>query len=287
VHALIISLFILTRFYGWFAIADRFAIFLYNHLGATPFDQVTRSRYWMAGLVAAGEVMIVYVLSNWIAGQIASTRGREYHPPLWWMVWILGAPWVFIGILIVTMTANSPTLPLPNALASAAAALSGMAFALMTGAWAARQPGELIWLACDGAGLMPVLLLFRVIEFPSRQLSLPFALDMAYPFAIGTVAAGITWLVIMTGLRFWRRRSAPNTIVLLGAGLALSYLLMPVVHHWLATPPDWRYISTSSNFFALSPLVQAATFLVTAAMASGITCLRSILNKRARQPNFT
>lgn len=56
-HAVPICLFILGLFYHWFAVADRYAVFLYEHLGATPFDDVTSSRYWMSGLVASGAVV--------------------------------------------------------------------------------------------------------------------------------------------------------------------------------------------------------------------------------------
>jgi hypothetical protein len=278
--ALPISLFILARFYGWFAVADRYAIFLYNHLGARPFDPVTRSRYWMAGLVAAGEVMVLYTVAHWCIGQIAALRDREVSPPTWWRVWTLCAPVLAVGILIITMTANSPTLPLPDALASVAATLAGLALALLPGEWAAQQPCDLAWLAADGAGLMPVLLLLRVVELPGRGLSLPFTPEMVIPIAIGAVAAGAIWLAIVTGLRLWRHRPTPGAGALLATGLALSYLLMPVVHHWLATPPGWRYITTASNFFALSPLVQAAAFLVAGAMALGITHLRCALESR-------
>ena len=61
-HAVPISLFVLGISYYWFAVADRYAIFLYGHLGATPFDEVTSSRYWMGGLVAAGFVLLGYAV---------------------------------------------------------------------------------------------------------------------------------------------------------------------------------------------------------------------------------
>ncbi|MCP4422626.1 MAG: hypothetical protein GY805_38945, partial [Chloroflexi bacterium] len=62
-HALPVSGLILILFYYWFAIADRYIIFLYNHdMGpvvpdTSPFSRVTASRYWMAALVASGGVM--------------------------------------------------------------------------------------------------------------------------------------------------------------------------------------------------------------------------------------
>jgi hypothetical protein len=54
-------------FYTWFAVRDRYFIFLYFHdMGAgfdtTPFGRVTASRYWMSGLVAAGAVWVAVAL---------------------------------------------------------------------------------------------------------------------------------------------------------------------------------------------------------------------------------
>lgn len=46
-HALPITAFILTLIYKWFALDDRYAIFLYDHMQAQPFDDVTIGRYWM------------------------------------------------------------------------------------------------------------------------------------------------------------------------------------------------------------------------------------------------
>ena len=88
-----ICLFVLGLFYYWFAVADRYAIFLYGHRTpgiplAQPFDAMTRSRYWMAGLVAAGAVMVIYTAFNWILGRLAIRRGQNYRPPAWWRVWV-------------------------------------------------------------------------------------------------------------------------------------------------------------------------------------------------------
>ena len=58
------------------------------------------------------------------------------------------------------------------------------------------------------------------------------------------------------------------------AGLCLSYLLMPLVHHLLFAPPAYRYISATSNFFALSVGVQSLAFFVAALLAVGSTRLR-------------
>ena len=39
-HAAPITLFILALFYKWFALDDHYAVFLYGHLNATPFDEL-------------------------------------------------------------------------------------------------------------------------------------------------------------------------------------------------------------------------------------------------------
>jgi hypothetical protein len=145
-HAAPIAALLLGLIYGWFAIANRYHIFLYNHLGATPFDEVTRSRYWMAGLVAAGLVLVLYTPVNWVIGRLAGTRGRVYIPPAWWRVWLICLTPLTIGILLITMTCNAPTLPLTDALAVLAAARIGAVSPAAAGGRIAR-PGIV------GAGL--------------------------------------------------------------------------------------------------------------------------------------
>ncbi len=272
-----IVLFVLGLFYHWFAIADRYAIFLYGHVApnillAQPFDAMTRSRYWMAGLVAAGAVMVIYTAFNWVLGRIADRREQDYCPPTCWRVWVLCAAPLIIGIPAITMTRNTPTLPLGLAAACVIATLAGLALALLPCEWAARRPVDLIWLAFDGLGLMPILLLFRSVELPGRGVSV--SMPLAVLFATGGLLAGIAWLGVMSGLRAWRRRPAPTAGALLASGLCLSYLLMPLVHHLFATPPGYRYISTASNFFAFNPVLQLAVVAVAAGTAVAVTRLR-------------
>lgn len=261
-----ISLFILGLFYYWFGVADRYAVFLYEHLGATPFDEVTSSRYWMSGLVACGMVMTLYTGANWLIGRIAALRRRPYRAPAWWHVWGCSLPPLAIGIPAITMTVNSPTLPPSLAAACVLATLVGLALALPPGGMAATRPVDLIWLALDGLGLVPALLLLRTLELPGRGL---IALPTALVVSVGGTIAGAIWLLIVARLRTWRRRtSPPGALGFYIAGLALSYLLMPLVHHLVATPRGFRYITTASNFFAYSLPLQVAALLVAGALAS-------------------
>ena len=189
-----IFLFILGLFYHWFAVADRYAIFLYGHTArgiplAQPFDAMTRSRYWMAGLVAAGAVMVIYTAFNWTLGRTMQPAQAELPSTGLVAGLDLCALPLTIGIPAITMTRNTPTLPFGLAAACVIATLAGLALALLPGEWAARRPVDLIWLAFDGLGLMPILLLLRSVELPGRGVSV--SMPLAVLLAIGGLLAGI------------------------------------------------------------------------------------------------
>lgn len=91
-EATLISIVVLGLFYYWFGIADRYAVFLYGHTTtnippAQPFDATTSNRYWMAGLVAAGAVMVLYVTANGLHGRICVRRQKPCTTATWWQVW--------------------------------------------------------------------------------------------------------------------------------------------------------------------------------------------------------
>ena len=277
IEAALITLFILTLFYYWFALADRYAVFLYGHTAdgiplTQPFDALTRSRYWMAGLVAAGAVLVLYAVVNWLGGRLAAGRGRSFGAPAAWQVWALCALPLAVGIPVITMTVNTPVLPLSPAVAATAATLAGLAVALPAGRWAAERPGDLLWLAAGGLGLVPPLLLVRAVELPGRGLSV--SPIVAWGAAVGSFVAGALWLALLSVLRRWRRRPPPSALALFLAGLALSYLLLPLAHHLLAGPPGFHYISDAANFFAVNPLVQLLALLAAAGLAVGAQITR-------------
>lgn len=267
VHALAFSGSILALFYYWFAVADRYAIFLYNHLGATPFDEQTRSRYWMCGLVASGAVLTVYTFFNWFVGRTAVLRKRTYDPPAWWRIWLLCVAPLAVGIPLITMKVNQPTLPWPLALSCVIATLSGLALALLPGAWAARQPFRLALLAVTSLGLVPCFLLVRVVELPGFGL---LSKPAAYAVAIGSATLGAIWLVGLAFLqaRWWKY--LPQTWSLYLGGLCWSYLLLPLAHYLFLTPPEFRYISVAENFFARTLWAQMLSFLTALVLAAVI-----------------
>lgn len=266
-HALPVSIFILLLFYNWFAVADRYAVFLYDHLGAKPFDVTTRTRYWMAGLVADGAAMTLYVAWNLVAGR----RRRDYRPPPWSQVWALCAPLLAVGLPFITTRFNCPTLPADLAAFATAMTLLGLALTLLPGEMAARTPGDLAWLALDGLGLVPALILIRALELPEGAI---ISREMAWIVAFGSVAAGAAWLGLLSWLRRWRGKSAPPAHVLFLAGLALAYLGLPLTHYLFATPRGYKYITTAANFFAIDGRLQLLILSVAALLAGGATCLR-------------
>lgn len=277
VEAACIIVGVLALFYYWFGIADRYALFLYGHVAiqpepAQPFDAITSSRYWMAGFVAAGAVMVIYTAANWLAAQVARWRGRRFVPSSWWRVWLLCVVPLGIGIPLITMTLNAPTLPPLLAAACLGTTLTGLAVALMPGAWAAKRPRELVWLGADAVGLMPPLLLLHVVEFADRSATVSRA--TFWIFAMVMIGLGIGWLGLMSLLRRWRRKEIPTAGALWFAALGLSYLLLPLVHYLVFTPAEYRYISNSENFFASNPLLQLAALGLAGLIAWGVTGAR-------------
>ena len=268
-----VSVLILGLFYYWFGVANRYDIFLYGHTAkgipiTQPFDVLTSSRYWMAGLVGSGIVMVFYTAVHLLLARLR----KQYRAPAWWHVWVLCLPAVLVGVPVITMTVNSPTLPPLLALACVAATLAGLALALLPAEIAARKPSELLWLTLDGAGLMPCLMLIHAVELPGQGLSI--SQTAAFIYAAGGTLCSAVWLAIMTGLRKWRQRPQMSARALLAAGLRFTYLLLPLTHYVFATPIDHRYISAASNFFASSPALQGLTFVIAAGLAGGFSLLR-------------
>ncbi len=264
-HAAPFVLFVSSLFYYWFVAVDRFIVFLYGHLGATPFDPQTTSRYWMTGLVASGAVMVIYTAVSLIAGLVSY---HKYKPPSWWKVWLLSAVPLAVTIPMIVMRLNTPTLPLKTAVFTTIITIASLALAYMPANMAAQSPIQLVWLALTGIGLIPSLLLLRVVELPNQGL---IAAPIAYSIATISTIAGIMWVIMLSGLYAKKYQKRWGTVKLFIAGLNWSYLLLPLIHHLLFTPAQYRYISSSGNFFAINLVLQIITIIVTALICSGAT----------------
>jgi hypothetical protein len=260
---LVVSL-VLGLFYYWFAIANRYVIFLYGHLGAGPFDASTSSRYWMAGLVSAGALFCAYAFMGWCCMHLATVFYQPYSLPSWQHVWLLSASPVAIGIWIITTRCNYPVLPLQLAGRCVITALGGRALALWLAEQVVLRTSETAWIILHGAGLMPILLLLRAIGLPSRDLTVSRA---TFSMSSLGLITGIMWVMGAAWLRTVQRKSALAASEIFYAGLTLSYVILPFIHYLLLTPPDTHYITTASNFFASVPAVQLLSWGISALVA--------------------
>lgn len=286
-YALPIVALVAFLYVRWFAVLDRYFIFLYYHdMGAghdtSPFGAVTASRYWMSGLVAAGAVMVLYLIANAILGRI-----KGYHAPEWWRVWLLSAGPLLIAVPAIVMTVNDPVLPLLHAARIAAALTVGLALAVLPGRSVAERPGVALLLVGDGLGVAVLIAALRGVEYllgqgARQELALAF-------LRVGLIAALIAFAV-GTAIYAWRRRTPiPGVGALLVAGADVHYLFLPLIHHVLFStdegtslgPGTFRYISDAANYFPARLWMQIAIWLVVAALAWGVTRLRQAI--RARQ----
>ncbi len=279
IYALPVSLLEIGLFYYWFAVADRYKVFLYEHLGAGPFDELTIGRYRMSGLVAAGFVFLFYTGVNWFIGRLAGIRYRRYVPPDWWRVWLCSLPAIITALLWIMTTRNWPVLPLLLAVQCILIAVGSLALALPAGRLAAERPQELIWLGLAGAGLVPALLLLRAVELVSAG-RMSFA--EVWKLALGSTTAGALWTMLIALLYAHRQRTHWKWHHPLISGVVLSYLLLPLAHYLLCTPPDIRYITAADNFFARNLSVQVLCFLVSALICGAAVGLQSRWRHRYR-----
>ncbi len=182
-----------------------------------------------------------------------------------------------MGIPLVTMRLNSPVLPLPLAAACTATTMVGLLLALIPGRMAAHQPGELGWLAMAGLGLAPSLLLLRAVELAGKG---QVSGLMVYGIAVGSTLIGGLWTCGIAYLHAIHSRTMWKTWHLATSALIWSYLLAPLAHYLLLTPPGYRYISAASNFFASTPTAQALCFLVLAFEANAADRLHQSIRRR-------
>lgn len=252
-HSLPITLLISGLFFYWFAVVDRFVIFLYGHLGAMPFNAVTNGRYWMSGLVAGGIVMVLYTSVHVLIGQMRA----EYKPPSWWRVWLFAAVPLAVIIPAITMTMNQPVLPGGMSVMVTAVALLALALALPPATIAVHSLAQFGWLLLAGLGITSVLITLRAIELPQQGLVSP---RVAWTVGLGLSLAGIIWTLAIAWVYMRRHQTPWKAPALFIAGLQISYLLLPLTHYLFMTPSRYRYISSSQNFFAFNPILQITTW---------------------------
>ena len=273
--------FVISLFYTWFAVLDRYRIFLYFHVmrpgfDTTPFGWVTVSRYWMSGLVAGGAVMLPYMAINLLLGRVV----RTFRAPVWWRLWTLFAVPLLIAIPTIVMTVNDPVLPLVNAMQVTVATLIGLALAVMLGQVVAERPVACIFLMIDGFAL--ACLLSSLTNFEGYPRWLAWRSASAINRQLGALAVAVVLLVVTTAFAYWRRAELSDAVTGFVACLNITYLFLPLYHHlfWCSdsgswTDPDYfSYIPDADNYFAQGTLFQIGVWIVVALIALGVTRLR-------------
>lgn len=285
-HALPLAAAVLLLFYYWFGVADRYRIFLYFHdMGplvpdTSPFSPVTSSRYWMAGLVAGGGVMILYALVIWLAARLRP----GYRPPAWRHVCGAMLLPLLVGIPALTMTLNDPVLPPGYAAQVTGAAIVAMALAVWPAQVAAKGLPALFLLFADGASVAAVMFLVSIVERVGGLLQRGIQWPVV---AIGVGLAGAFTLSLALTLFYWRRRVAgPPAWALFAAALCVAYLFLPLVHH-IGFTDGYYYITDMDNYFTRNWILQLAAWLLGFAIAAGITQLRGRLVVRTQHDRST
>ncbi|MFH1119126.1 MAG: hypothetical protein V1775_04835 [Bacteroidota bacterium] len=234
-----------------FGFADRNIVFLYGHMGLTPFDSMTAGRYWMAGFVLSGFLTLLYLIVR-----LAIRAVFRALDILW--VAVVKYLWlpIFTGVVVIMMTSGTPRLPFSIAISSALALLTG----IMTGFSVADDlisdfRSGLAYMV-TALGLVPFLLLFRVLELPEKGI---VETNVSIMIAILTLVAGFVWLLV--SFRVFRQQR-PDPVSVIKGALASGYVGLPVVHYLLATPPGIPYITSSDNFFADNMLLRVTNWLL-------------------------
>ena len=275
--SLFISAIILALFVYSFAFANRYLLFLYTHLNAGPFHEMTNGRYWMMGFVISGLILLLYGIANWYLARLFGVQYKTYMPPSWWRIWLFCLLPLLIGIPLITMTVGQPTLPLDLALLTTVTTLAGLALALLGGSLTANHLDRFLGYGVVGVGFIPSLLMVRFIELPGQGL---MDRRLAFLIASASCIVGVVWIITWAG-KFKRRFKRPLTITeLLTSGFIICYLILPLVHYLFLTPPSSRYITTDDNFFAKTIIVQLVSFLIAFGTAYIVTCYQSLFGAK-------
>lgn len=276
IHAIPISIIILSLFYYWFVILDRNIIFLYYHdMGprvpdTSPFSDVTSSRYWMSGLVANGFIFILYSLFIFFRSRI----NNNYRPPIWWHIFIFCIPIIISVTLIITMTMNHPVLPFNHAVKVVTATLAGLAVGLYSSHLAQKKLINYILLGIDGFAIALIMNSSTWLE------DLSFLPEWRIVILIKLYAISIFLLLITTAVIVWKKISTKVHDLFIFS-LAIASIFGAVFHYIYGTSGHY-YISNSANFFIQNIIFQILIWVLALLLVSLLEKLRNSINVRQK-----
>ena len=252
---IIISIFVtvisLGIYFYLFGCADRKIVFLYEHLGLTPFDKMTIGRYWMTGLVLSGFLTILYLITRLI---LRFTIKLEKIS--WRTIIKLSVIPLIVGVVLITMTLGEPKLTLLIAISSASALIIGVSigFSVVDDLIKDFRP-TFIYLIF-GLGLVPFLVLFRVLELPEKGI---LAMNISLLVIVSSIVGGFFWLFI--SYRIFKFNRPRLTDVIKGT-IAIGYIGLPLLHYLIATPKGIPYITSDDNFFADNMILRITNWIL-------------------------
>ncbi len=262
----IVSL-ILSLFHRWFVIQDRLKIFLYWHYGHGPFDRMTTGRYWMAGLVANGFILIFSTSFNLAGFYFTLVKKRQFRSFNPISVWTLSALPLAVGIYQIVAKNGQPPLSPFLAFACIFTSLAGLGLAFATGNLAQKGLAYLSMNYLAGAGLIPLLFFPIALELPQKGI---MTVPTSYFLMLIACLLGISWQVIISKINNRLKKPLLEIKSLILAGLGTSYLLLPLMHYLLFTPRNNHYLTASSNFFADNLFLQILIFIFSITLTIGI-----------------
>lgn len=248
--SVIIMLIPVGIYYYFFGYADRRVVFLYDHLGFTPFDQITAGRYWMAGFITSGFLSVLYLILQ------LAIRILKLPVMSWKKVFTLMVIPLNTGIIIIVMTAGEPELGLFIAISSALALTAGifLGFSLVDNLMTNVKSTSLFLLF--GLGMVPSLILFKALELPGKGI---LAFNVSLLIAVISVTAGLLWLLTC---HWVFRKYRPKWPDVVKGALVTAYLGLPVLHYLAATPKGIPYITSADNFFADNMILRLITWML-------------------------
>lgn len=234
-----------------FGYADRKVVFLYEHLGLTPFDKMTSGRYWMVGFVLSGFLTALYLISQPIVRFLIQPEKIS-----WKSIVKLSVIPMNVGVVLITMNVGEPKMSFLIAVSSALALTIGiiLGFSVIDDLMDDLK-STFIYLTY-GAGLVPFLLFFRVIELPEKGI---LTINSSIIVAMILIFGGFFWLLICYRLFMHNR---PKWVNVIKGTLAMGYIGLPLLHYLIATPKGIPYITSADNFFAENMVLRVSNWLL-------------------------
>jgi hypothetical protein len=238
-------------YYYLFGCADRKIVFLYEHLGHTPFDSMTTGRYWMAGFLLSGLLTLLYLPASLILRLIIKSDKISWKP----IVLFSMIP-LMIGIVFIIMNLGEPKLTFIIAISSFLALIIGISIGFSVIDDLIKDYKSRFTYLLFGLGLVPFLSLFRSLELPEKGI---LTMQISVLVIVISIVFGFFWLLI--AYRIFKR-CRPKWINEIKGTLLIGYIGLPVLHFLIATPKGIPYITTSDNFFADNMIIRLSNWIL-------------------------